>query len=507
MRFTKKYFILIFLIAILLFPIRAFALEAIYPKLPWLPTITIASGISVYVSYFFGLAIIIAGFIALVSFVVGAITYILSAGNPSMIGEAKDRMKNAIIGLVLLLTSFLIMQTINPAIVQTVVGSLPTTDGIYYYKSDTEMLPVQMTVSDDSAALNSGYEQVYYRCSTGNDLIIWKYPERNFELPKVDTEHGRIADYSKVAVEIIPCGQKANISSALSFKLAYKTAGVYYYLGAGCTGFMSGAITASSNSLPEPFSSRVKSIKIINSNSSYAVLFHKYNNMSGGCMEPIFETGCTEISGSFSSATIFQINKDYASSGDGVAFYSWPYGYKAGTKSGTAEVKKNDVQFAKYYWEKDAADILFKYPTSVLAEEKTNCASFEKCSGSIEIKGRYLVLLLSSAEDTDDSDPYTYGDDICCSNGTCVGVSTTAKNCAYSVTGGTYYGGNCNTNNDCVNGPDGCVDCSSTGDSSGDTEGTYSRCQIFTKTVPNLKWEEFIALNYPLLKVQIWPTK
>lgn len=517
MRFTKKYFAFIFLIVLLLFPIHAFALEAIYPKLPWLPAITIASGISVYVSYFFGLAIIIAGFIALVSFTIGAVTYIISAGNPSTIGEAKDRMTGALIGLVLLLTSFLIMQTINPAITQTTVGSLPIVDGVYYYKSDKEMLPAQMTVSDDSSALNAGYESIFYRCSTGNDLIIWKYPKKDFDLPKVDTEYGQALDYSKVLVETISCGQKTSISSALSFKLAYKTAGVYYFLGANCSGFMSGATTASNNSLPEPFNGRVKSVKIINNNSSYAVLFHQYNNMSGGCMEPIFETGCTEVSeksyeelmskrSSFSSSTIFQINKDYVSSGDGITFYSWPYGYKAGAKSGAVAVKKNDAQFAKYYWEKDAVNISFKYPASVLAAEKIKCSNFSKCPGSIEIKGSYLVLLLASKEDSDSDETYTYGDDICCSNGTCTGVSATKKNCAYAVAGGTYFGGECNTNTDCANGPDGCIDCGP-GGGLDEEEVTYSQCQVFTKTAPNLKWEEFIALNYPLLKVQIWPTK
>jgi hypothetical protein len=55
---------------------------------------------------------------------IGAIMYVASAGNPSRMGDAKDRIMSAILGIIILLASFLILRTISPDLVNFKI-SLP----------------------------------------------------------------------------------------------------------------------------------------------------------------------------------------------------------------------------------------------------------------------------------------------------------------------------------------------------------------------------------------------
>lgn len=55
--------------------------------------------------------------LAMVMVVIGGFQYVVSRGNPSAIGAAKSRIMNAVLGLLLLLGSFTLLQTINPELV------------------------------------------------------------------------------------------------------------------------------------------------------------------------------------------------------------------------------------------------------------------------------------------------------------------------------------------------------------------------------------------------------
>ncbi len=65
--------------------------------------------------YMFSLAIV--GIVALLSMLIGALKYVLSAGNPSKAADAKDQIFSAILGIILLLASVMILRTINPELV------------------------------------------------------------------------------------------------------------------------------------------------------------------------------------------------------------------------------------------------------------------------------------------------------------------------------------------------------------------------------------------------------
>ena len=90
-------------------------LEVKYPG-SGAPTTT-NTPLSVYLEYIFHYSMIIAGVIALGVFVVGGVRYLISAGNPAVIDDARDQIFSGFLGLVILLSSYLLLNTINPDLV------------------------------------------------------------------------------------------------------------------------------------------------------------------------------------------------------------------------------------------------------------------------------------------------------------------------------------------------------------------------------------------------------
>ncbi|MBU3922825.1 pilin, partial [Patescibacteria group bacterium] len=72
------------------------------------------SSIPGLIKYIYLFALGIVGFVALLSIVIGAFQYTTSAGNPTKAGEAKERIMSALLGVLILLSAVLILNTINP---------------------------------------------------------------------------------------------------------------------------------------------------------------------------------------------------------------------------------------------------------------------------------------------------------------------------------------------------------------------------------------------------------
>ena len=120
----KKEFLLFFLILIVsLFVLdisQSLATEVDWPSLP-LPgggqaTIDDDTELNELVRYIFNFTIMIAGLLAFFMLVFGGFRYLTSAGNPAAQKDAKDILTSAILGLLLLLGSYLLLQVINPDI-------------------------------------------------------------------------------------------------------------------------------------------------------------------------------------------------------------------------------------------------------------------------------------------------------------------------------------------------------------------------------------------------------
>jgi hypothetical protein len=94
--------------------------EVSWPSVPKIGggqmTITDSTTLPELISYLFTFSIMIAGLAAFSMFVYGGLRYLTSAGNAATQKDARDMITSAVVGLLLLLGSYLLLQLINPDI-------------------------------------------------------------------------------------------------------------------------------------------------------------------------------------------------------------------------------------------------------------------------------------------------------------------------------------------------------------------------------------------------------
>jgi len=110
----KKILFLIIFLAILGIFSKVSALETTWPPSPFGTNLTDTSTLTDLVKYIYEWGIFIGGLAVFISLLIGGFLYLTSAGNPGRMTEAKDRIFSALIGLVLLFSVYLILNTINP---------------------------------------------------------------------------------------------------------------------------------------------------------------------------------------------------------------------------------------------------------------------------------------------------------------------------------------------------------------------------------------------------------
>lgn len=115
----KKQVLSIILILILFSPnisSAAIVLNLDYPKIgPF--DLNVNQDLNQIVAWFYYFIVSIAGIAAFFMLIWGGFEWLTSAGSPARIADAKDRISSAILGLLLILVSFLILQVINPELV------------------------------------------------------------------------------------------------------------------------------------------------------------------------------------------------------------------------------------------------------------------------------------------------------------------------------------------------------------------------------------------------------
>lgn len=118
-------------------------LEVEYPEIgEWTPTIVRETDLLPrYVQYVFKIAIVIAGLVAFAALIYGGIRYLTSAGSPTALTDAKERITAGILGLVLLLSSYLILTTINPQLTFLTIEKEPP--GLFVWKGGYVYLYVE----------------------------------------------------------------------------------------------------------------------------------------------------------------------------------------------------------------------------------------------------------------------------------------------------------------------------------------------------------------------------
>lgn len=113
--------------------------------------------------YRYGLSIV--GVIAIVMIVVGGMRWLLAAGNSGQIEKAKDAIRNAVIGLLIALTTSTILYIINPEILRFRAIRISFVPPIPYYESEETDAPLAPDTAENSAP------EIYCPKSGGRDAI------------------------------------------------------------------------------------------------------------------------------------------------------------------------------------------------------------------------------------------------------------------------------------------------------------------------------------------------
>jgi len=109
--------LIIFLLVLPIFCSAALEFETAFPKLPATGSqlsITPDSSLSDIVKYFITWFIIIGALLAFFSLIIAGLQHLTSIGDPSKTKETKEKVFNSFLGLLILLGSYLILNTINP---------------------------------------------------------------------------------------------------------------------------------------------------------------------------------------------------------------------------------------------------------------------------------------------------------------------------------------------------------------------------------------------------------
>jgi hypothetical protein len=118
-----------FLVIFLVLPFLVFAaqFELKYPRLPGFPQIDFTQGdaLPLFVKYIFQFVISILGIIGFFSLVMGAIKYLTSQGDPQRLKEAKEQIVSSFLGMLLLLSSYIVYRQLRPEFVQLSPTPLP----------------------------------------------------------------------------------------------------------------------------------------------------------------------------------------------------------------------------------------------------------------------------------------------------------------------------------------------------------------------------------------------
>jgi len=101
------------------------ALNLQYPEVGG-QTLYLGMDLNKLIVYFYYFIVSIAGIAAFCVIIWGGFLYLTSAGNPSRIRQGKDRIFSALLGLVIIFSSYIILKVINPELLIISLPSLPS---------------------------------------------------------------------------------------------------------------------------------------------------------------------------------------------------------------------------------------------------------------------------------------------------------------------------------------------------------------------------------------------
>jgi len=107
--------------------------------------------LGLYIKALYEYLLYVAGVLAVIVIMVGGFQWITAGGNQSKIGEAKERVMGAVIGLFLALGSYLLLYTINPDLVKIHDLNMPSIEAISIYCQEGQSVIPSSPIDADKA--------------------------------------------------------------------------------------------------------------------------------------------------------------------------------------------------------------------------------------------------------------------------------------------------------------------------------------------------------------------
>ena len=190
----KSLFIVLFFILSL--PLAGFATgtEVDYPSVPHAATPTATTTFPEYAKYLVNFTFIISGIIALGILIWAGFLYLTSAGNLSQMEEAKRKIIGSLLGLAIIIASYVILYAINPQLVKWDLGPTEPEEGIYLIDSAGEKYFINDTTEELSY---SNIGAVEFISPTSSLLAVYLYDDEGFKgNERRITNHSPIVGFS-----------------------------------------------------------------------------------------------------------------------------------------------------------------------------------------------------------------------------------------------------------------------------------------------------------------------
>ncbi len=196
----KKYLKILIILFLVFFSFSAFArqLEVDYPGAEFSTT---ATQLSVYIKYIYTFILSIIGIIAFLILIFGGLGYIASSGNPEKLTESKKKVISSFLGLLIIVSSYIILETIYPPFVGLKgIETSPTETKVKREKSpillckeEIEEIDTILDIETSTASSSLIQERIEENCffvGTSKNYVIpeeWRNPEIIYVFPDTKT--------------------------------------------------------------------------------------------------------------------------------------------------------------------------------------------------------------------------------------------------------------------------------------------------------------------------------
>jgi len=385
MKINKKISILIitfFIFSMSIFFVSAEerGLEIQYPIIDG-QGITTSTTIAEYAVYIFKFSIILAAIIAFAVLIYGGFRYVTSSGNPMAMDDAKKWILSAIIGLALILFSYIILNIINANFINPEVKVIEPVAGIILtdensgisknFKDGVIEIPEDFKATKIEFITDKPAEEFFYNPNKAELISIFYYEEIN--------QGGKVAvvPNNKEPDSPSPSSSQSLDFAPRSLYFLWQKTGVYLYEKENNESPPVPEVYTGSQRTLKDFSDKAKSIKFVEEKpdpwrKQYWTILFKDTNYEGACGAYDSDNSITEIKDSLKeNVSSLAVVQGTLPQGD-VIFYD-----------------KVNCEGNEYIWQPKS--VLFRYDSVSLEDDTKDLDQWL----SLKINGNFSVLLIT----------------------------------------------------------------------------------------------------------------